>query len=200
MNCPFPDSAIPRVLQPGQWLWESGQEATSVAWVESGLLEVVQHSALGEDAVLNRLGPGEIAGEMSCLDGQPHSATLRAAQPTRVRLLLRPQFLQWLREQPERWEQLSRKQAQRIRALSQKVAEVSFEPVRLRLARFLLAQSQTELTITQQQLAENLAATRESISKAISGLKAQGLLNNQRGRLCLLDREGLQSWVDSSQS
>lgn len=185
------NSSSVRQLAAGEVLWEAGEASQFVARVEEGILEVVQHSLQGEDAVLNRLGPGELAGEMSCLDGQPHSATLRASGPARVAILDRQQFLQWLRQQPERWEELLQRQSQRIRGLSARLAEVSFDPVQLRLARFLLSQEQQCLHITQQQLGEYLAATRESVSKALGAMSRQGWVVTRRGVIQILDRESL---------
>lgn len=184
-----------RKLSAGEIVWEAGEASTFVVWVEEGILEVVQHSLQGEDAVLNRLGVGELAGEMSCLDGNPHSATLRAAGPVVVRVMDRQAFLEWLREHPERFEKLFHRQSQRIRGLSARLAEVSFDPVQLRLARFLLSQNEAELTITQQQLAEYLAATRESVSKALSAMGRSGWVKTSRGKVAVLDRKALEKLV-----
>lgn len=184
-----------RKLTAGEIVWEAGEASTFVVWVEEGVLEVVQHSLQGEDAVLNRLGVGELAGEMSCLDGNPHSATLRAAGPVVVRVMDRQAFLEWLREHPERIEKLFHRQSQRIRGLSARLAEVSFDPVQLRLARFLLSQNSPELVITQQQLAEYLAATRESVSKALSAMGRNGWVKTGRGKLAVLDRPALEALV-----
>ncbi|MBT9581757.1 Crp/Fnr family transcriptional regulator [bacterium] len=184
-----------RRLSAGEVLWEAGEPSHFVVWVDEGILEVVQHSLQGEDAVLNRLGPGELAGEMSCLDGQPHSATLRAAGPVKVRVMERQHFLHWLREHPDRWEKLIHRQSQRIRGLSARLAEVSFDPVQLRLARFLLSHSEEVLQITQQQLAEYVAATRESVSKALSAMGRQGWVRTSRGKIHILDRASLDSLI-----
>lgn len=184
-----------RKLSAGEILWEAGEASTFVIWVDEGILEVVQHSLQGEDAVLNRMGPGELAGEMSCLDGHPHSATLRAAGPAAVRVMDRAAFLEWLRSHPERLEKLLHSQARRIRSLSARLAEVSFDPVQLRLARFLLSQEGVELSITQQQLAEYLAATRESVSKALSAFGRNGWVKTGRGKINLLNRTALQQLV-----
>lgn len=178
-------------LSAGEILWEAGEPSNFVVWVEEGILEVVQHSLQGEDAVLNRLGVGELAGEMSCLDGQPHSATLRASGPVRLRVMDKQAFLGWLREHPDRAEELILRQSRRIRGLSARLAEVSFDPVQLRLARFLLTQGPDEITITQQALAEYLAATRESVSKALSAMGRQGWVRTSRGKIHVLDRAAL---------
>lgn len=182
-----------RRLAAGEVLWAAGEVGNFAIWVEQGILEVVQHSLQGEDAVINRIGQGEIAGEMSCLDGQPHSATLRAAGPVVVRVLERSQFLDWLRAYPDHLESLLHRQAQRIRHLSARLAEVSFDPVQLRLARFLLSQDGGQLSITQQQLAEYLAATRESVSKALSVFGKNGWVKTARGKIYILNSDALEN-------
>jgi CRP/FNR family cyclic AMP-dependent transcriptional regulator len=192
----FPTTASRRALAPGEVIWEAGEPSQFVLCLEAGTLEVVQHSLQGEDAVINRLAPGEVAGEMSCLDGQPHSATLRAAVPSVIRVLDRSGFLLWLKESPERSQMLLLRQSQRIRSLSRRLAEVSFEPVQLRLARFLLEQPPGPIQITQQQLAEYLAATRESVSKALNHFVRQGWARTQRGQMQVCEASALRSLID----
>lgn len=185
---------LARYLKPGEIVWQAGEAGEFVVWVESGTLEVVQHSLQGEDAVLNRLGPGELAGEMSCLDGQPHSATLRAAEPTCVRVLDRVNFLEWVSADPQRSLTLLNRVCSRLRLLSSRLAEVSFEPVQLRLARYLSEQTES-VNITQQQLAEYLAATRESVSKALNRFAREGWVELGRGRLRVTDPAALQDLI-----
>jgi CRP/FNR family transcriptional regulator, cyclic AMP receptor protein len=182
--------AVPRSLGGGEVLWFAGDAATHVVLVQDGVLEVVQHSLQGEDAVLNRLHGGELAGEMSCLDGLPHSATLRAGSAALVYCLDREAFLQWLSEDPTRLPELLRRVSARLRALSSRLAEVSFDPVLIRVARFLVT-SEDQVRVTQQQIAQHLAATRESVSKALNHFARRGWLKLGRGHLQVLNRAAL---------
>lgn len=184
--------AVLRTLAPGEVLWLAGEPAAYVVLVQDGVLEVVQHSLQGEDAVINRLLRGDLAGEMSCLDGLPHSATLRAAGRAVVRCLDRDAFLHWVSADPARALDLLRRVSARLRLLSSRLAEVSFDPVQLRLARFLLSQADAPVRVTQQQIAEHLAATRESVSKALNHFARQGWVKLGRGELHIVDRLALQ--------
>ena len=47
------------------------------------------------------------------------------------------------------------------------------------------------LAMTHQELAERIATTRESVSKALGALAREGLIRLSRGRITLLDRETL---------
>jgi CRP-like cAMP-binding protein len=64
-----------------------------------------------------RLRPGEFFGEMSLLDGEPRSATVKAETDLRVLVINRLHFWQLLREVPELTQQMLVNLSRRIRAL-----------------------------------------------------------------------------------
>ncbi len=65
-------------LAAGDHLCRQGEPASSMYLVRSGLLEVWQESAHGK-ALVRRLRPGEIVGEMALLTGEPRSASVIAS-------------------------------------------------------------------------------------------------------------------------
>ena len=69
---------------PGEVVFREGTEAREMYVVISGEMEVVKRSKHGIDARVALLGPGDWFGEMSILDVQPRSATVRALAPTRM--------------------------------------------------------------------------------------------------------------------
>jgi CRP-like cAMP-binding protein len=69
---------------PGEAVVREGEEAREMYVVVGGEMEVVKRSKRGIDARVSLLGPGDWFGEMSILDVQPRSATVRALAPTRI--------------------------------------------------------------------------------------------------------------------
>lgn len=65
----------------GDVVFGEGDPARHLYIVHEGGLEVVKRRGDGE-VVLGTVGPGECIGEMSFIDMQPRSATVRATQPT----------------------------------------------------------------------------------------------------------------------
>ena len=65
----------------------------------------------------HRLRPGEFFGEMSLLDGEPRSATVKAETDLRVLVINRLHFWELLREVPELTQQMLVNLSRRIRAL-----------------------------------------------------------------------------------
>ena len=68
----------------GEVVFREGAEAREMYVVISGEIEVLKRSKRGIDARVALLGPGDWFGEMSILDVQPRSATVRALAPTRL--------------------------------------------------------------------------------------------------------------------
>jgi CRP/FNR family transcriptional regulator, cyclic AMP receptor protein len=74
------------VLTPsaGDVVFREGDEASDMYVVISGEVEILKRSKRGVDARVALLGPGDWFGEMSIVDVQPRSATVRALAPGRL--------------------------------------------------------------------------------------------------------------------
>ncbi len=78
-------STLKPVVPPaGEVVFREGEEARDMFVVLSGEIEVLKRSKRGVDARVALLGPGDWFGEMSILDVQPRSATVRALAPSRL--------------------------------------------------------------------------------------------------------------------
>lgn len=182
-----------RDLRDGEVLWRQGDQAGGVAVLESGELDLFEESLSGDILIIHTLSAGSLLGEMSALDGRPHSVSVRARGPCRVRWLSAEEFAIALRGQPELSLALLRMQSERVRRLTRRLAQVGLQPVLVRLVRVLLERSQGQdaLAITHHELAARAATTRESVTKAMRVLAGDGLVRTERGRVSLLNREGL---------
>jgi CRP-like cAMP-binding protein len=72
------------VPQNGEVIFREGDEANAMYVVLGGEMEVTKSSRNGVDARVAVLGPGDWFGEMSIVDIQPRSATVRAVAPGRL--------------------------------------------------------------------------------------------------------------------
>jgi len=74
------------VLSPrsGDIVFREGDSARDMFVVMSGEMEVQKRSQSGVDARVALLGPGDWFGEMSILDVQPRSASVRSLAPSRL--------------------------------------------------------------------------------------------------------------------
>jgi CRP-like cAMP-binding protein len=68
----------------GETVFREGTEAQDMYVLMRGEMEVLKRSKRGIDARVALLGPGDWFGEMSIVDVQPRSATVRALAPSRL--------------------------------------------------------------------------------------------------------------------
>jgi len=73
--------AYEKIYRPGDTLLVEGDTNTSMVVLTSGVVQVVKVGSDGREVELDRLGVGEVIGEMSLMTGQPRTATVRALVP-----------------------------------------------------------------------------------------------------------------------
>ena len=72
------------MLSPGQLVFAEGDHGREMYIVLDGEVEVLKRSRKGRDQRVAILGPNDAFGEMSIIDVQPRSATVRTLGPTRL--------------------------------------------------------------------------------------------------------------------
>jgi len=80
----FADTLAVQVIDTGTTLFREGEDGRDMFVVLQGELEVLKRSHRGTDARVALLGPGDWVGDMSIVDIQPRSASVRALAPTRL--------------------------------------------------------------------------------------------------------------------
>ena len=72
------DLSRPRTYGAGQVIFEEGELGDSLYVIVSGEVEVLRRDTQGHSRLLTRLGPPEFFGEMSLIDKEYRSATVKA--------------------------------------------------------------------------------------------------------------------------
>jgi len=97
----FKELGTVRDLQDRAVLIEEGKIDNSLHIVISGNLAVTRQAAGGEWLTLHTLQQGELAGALGFVDGQEHSATLRAVGPTSIFSIERAKLESLLKNHPD---------------------------------------------------------------------------------------------------
>jgi CRP/FNR family transcriptional regulator, cyclic AMP receptor protein len=90
-----------RDLAPGEVLVPEGTSDNHLYVIVKGLLGVIRNAGKDEPVTLFTLGPGDLVGELSFIDGTNHYASLVAASPTRVFGIEREKLESLLHAHPE---------------------------------------------------------------------------------------------------
>jgi len=91
----------PRELADGDYLISEGTVDDSLHVVVEGKLEVVKKTAGDEEASLAILRQGDLAGELSFIDGHEHTVGLRALTHSQVLSLKREEFERIVDDSPQ---------------------------------------------------------------------------------------------------
>ncbi len=108
-------------LKKGAVLWKTGELGDYLLLVLKGELEVYLTSG-GKEKILDCIGPGSIAGELSALDGLPRSACVRTKSDCVAVKIMGPVFRKLLNRIPDILEDLFWQQVNRVRNLNREIA------------------------------------------------------------------------------
>ena len=122
----------------GEVLVEQGQKSNALAILLTGRARVVSADSRGREVILATLGPGDYIGEMSIIDNEPHSATVRAEVQTDVLLLGRADFARCLAENASMSLVVMRGLVKRLRHADRKIESLALLDVYGRVAHALL--------------------------------------------------------------
>lgn len=124
-----------------------------------------------------------------------------AAEKTRVVLLQRRIVYELISQDTAFAEYLFKDLSERFMTALGYLREQRQAPLIIRLAKRILTitKHRPSVEFTQAELAEILAVTRISISKAIKTLEEQGLIRRAERALILVDREKLKAWLEQEE-
>jgi CRP/FNR family transcriptional regulator len=183
-----------RVLAPGQVIVLEAEPCQSVYLVASGLVRIRRLSQEGREQVLSYIGTGGSFNLVSALDGGASLATVDVVSRATVYAIPCEHFRRLIREHPEIAVVVSEQLAAEVRRLSDLVESLALYTVRTRLARFLLSaggMQRPPRRWTQQEIAAHIGTVREMVGRTLRAFTDEGWIRRQRGRLMIVDREGL---------
>ena len=180
------------ILKKGQDLFVQGDEADALFVLHRGHMEISTVSEDGRRLAHILLKPGAVFGEMALFDGGVRSATVTAKERCEVWSIDRQELIQETRNNPDLAIEMLQLTIGRLRWMSAQLEDHAFQTVGVRLARrlnFLLLTigENGVVKISQSDIAEHVGATREAVSKILSGWKERGIVELGRGKIIVLD-------------
>jgi len=176
------------------------QPADGLFIVLSGRVKVVMYGDNGRELTLAILRPGEVFGELALLDGAPRSATVVAMTSAELLSLPREDFLLHLQHNPQIALNLLGEMARRLRRADETIVGLALQDVEVRLVHTLVRLASEEGSVrnqdglvlrrrpTQQELANMVGSSRETVSRALAAMARQGLAV-PRGRTLVLTEQ-----------
>ncbi len=195
-------SMLENKLGRGEVLFHEGDEGNRLYVVTEGKVKLGRSSADGRENLLAILGPGQMFGELSLFDPGPRSATVTAVTDCTMGSLSHDELGGWLTGRPEVARGLLEQLAARLRKANDVVADLVFSDVPGRVAKALLDLSSrfgrvaddgvhVHHDLTQEELAQLVGASRETVNKALADFASRGWLRLEARSVVLMDVERL---------
>jgi len=181
------DGVVKRRFKRGEMIVEQGKKTNALFILLNGRARVVSTDSRGREVILATLQPGDHIGEMSLIDNEPHSATVRAEVQTDVLMLGRAEFARCLPENSSMAYAVMRGLVQRLRHADRKIESLALLDVYGRVARALLEFSVDDgqggrvirEKISRQDIAKMVGASREMVSRVMKDLEERGMIETQ---------------------
>ena len=184
------DSVVKRRFRRGEIVVEHGKKSNALFILLTGRARVLTADSRGREVILAVLQSGDYVGEMSLIDNEPHSATVRAEVQTDMLILGRAEFARCLPENSSLSYAIMRGLVQRLRSADRQIESLALLDVYGRVARTLLdmAEMDGEIKVirnkvSRQDLAKVVGASREMVSRVMKDLEGRGMIADPGKRL-----------------
>ncbi len=189
-------------MDRGHILFREGDQGDSLYVIGEGKIKLGRTSPDGRENLVAILGPGEMFGELSLFDPGPRTMTATAVAETQLMGLRNDSLTGLLSGRPEVSKALLGALAQRLRRTNEHLADLVFTDVPGRVAKALLDLAQrfgrpvedgvmVSHDLTQEELAQLVGASRETVNKALADFATRGWLKLEARAVLLRDVERL---------
>jgi CRP-like cAMP-binding protein len=177
-------------FQRAETLFSQGEPAKKVFYIQKGGVKLSVVNALGKEAVVAILGPGDFLGE-GCLGGQPiRMGTATAITPTTVLVIAKEEMVRVLHEEHALSDRFISHMLSRNIRIEEDLVDQLFNSSEKRLARTLLLLArygkqgppQTTLPkVSQETLAEMIGTTRSRVNFFMNKFRKLGFIHYNGG-------------------
>jgi len=188
----------------GDIIYMEGEVCQSLSIVNTGKAKVYKYTKEGKEQILYILGEGEFFGEMSLMSHEKLNFNVAAVEDTNLCSLDRNSFNQVLSTHPEISVKILQVMGEKLKSLEflaqnlgSKDAESKIVYLLVKLAREWGKETKegiaVSMPLTREDMANYIGVTRETISRKLTKLQGEGLIDLEGNRKIIIkDMEGLE--------
>jgi CRP/FNR family transcriptional regulator, cyclic AMP receptor protein len=189
-------------LDRGERLFSEGDKGDRLYIILTGKIKLTKAAPDGRENLLSVHGPGEMFGELSLFDPIPRTSSATAITQAELAGLAHDAMRAFLATRPEVSIHLLQALAQRLRRINEVKADLVFTDVPGRVAKALLDLAerfgvqtpdgmQVNHDLTQEELAQLVGASRETVNKALADFAARGWIQLAAKSVLIQDTDRL---------
>ena len=197
--------AVQRVFRKKAIIFLEGGEKEAVYFILDGWIKTYKTNWEGQEQIVSLLQTGDMFPHTGFFDANPYPATARALTDTHVLAVPIDAFKQLILDMPSVAIRLIDVMGDKIRELQEKLQQMTGHDVNERLV-FLLTRLadkyghadrsavRIELPVTNQELANLIGTSRETVNRLLNQLKKRRILDTRRSEIVILDIDALKRW------
>jgi CRP/FNR family transcriptional regulator len=200
---------LQRKYAAGELIFGEGDPCAGLYVVQSGNVRIFKSSAGGREQVLSIDGPGSSIAELPVFDGGNYPAAAQAISDSTLLFFSRQDFQALCLQHPQVALKVLRVVGGRLRRLVGIIEELSFTTVRHRLIALLVRLGKSEgtrngdaITLTlpanNSELAAQIGTVRELVSRNLSRLQSEGLIQVDNRKLDIPSLKRLEAELQAS--
>jgi CRP/FNR family transcriptional regulator len=192
-----------RSYRKNQVIFLEEETGTYMYIVLAGKLKITKSTQAGKENILAIHRAGDFFGEMALLDGKTSPATVSAMEDCRIASISKGDFYNLLMSNDKVVRQIIQVLCARLRQVWAQVQALSYSSAEARIRGGILELARKhgvpdsrgiiiDLKITHQEMAEMVGTSRETVTRALARLRADGVLTLEGRRIILLEPKALQ--------
>lgn len=190
---PILEGVHPRQYAPGDFLFAPEDSMEHLFALEVGRVDVYRINLAGKRLIVRRIFPQTVFG---VLGQSVHGCFAEAAEPCVVRIVTRGQLLELFGRRPDIAIRIIEVIGCRLRKTERMLEQAFYNPVKARLADFLLTNSDPSTGLlagyTHEEIGDSIGALRQTVTETLRLMCLQGLLDVERRQIRVINREKLE--------
>ncbi len=193
-----------RTFHKGEIVFSEGDLGNGFYIIETGRVKIYKLSLEGKEHIFHIYGPGKPFGEVPVFQGSHFPATAQALESSRLVFLPRREFVGLITAHPSLAMNMLAVLSMRLREFTVMVENLALKEVPARLAAYLLVLAEEQdnnntvtLPVSKNQLAGLIGTTPETISRTLTKMAGDGVIQVSNREIVLRDMESL---VDMSEA
>jgi CRP/FNR family transcriptional regulator len=196
-------NTIERQYRKGTVIFIEGDPGKGFHYVKSGKVKIVKMADDGREHIIKIMGAGEIFAEVLLFNNRPYPATAIAVEDSCIGLIHNLDLEKLILQNNELALQLIKALSQRLLYAQQKIKNLALHDVMARTAEILLRLSaehgrkkanghiEVSIDLSRQDLASLVGTTRETVTRTLSTLKKEQVIDFNGQKVIICDEAAL---------
>ncbi|MDW7675828.1 MAG: Crp/Fnr family transcriptional regulator [Bacillota bacterium] len=196
---------IYRKYRKGMIIFMEGEPGDELYFVKAGRIKLSKLLEDGREQILHFVQKGEVFAEILLFDGGTFPATSEVMEDAEIGIIRNSDLDRLLRDCPDITIKLLKVMSKRLRRAQLQIRDLALKDTYGRMASTILKlaseygkeernQLEIDFSLSQQELANLIGSSRETVARILSDFKKQKLLTVNRQKITILNLQGLKDW------